>query len=96
MIRKLLHVNLFLGIAVALWFPISYLGFASSYADYFTNFFALAGALVLSHWMFFCCKRWEQQKTGSLITGLAFLVVTSMTKVQGFFLSVSILVTTVI
>lgn len=94
-LRKLLHVNLFLGIAATLCFPIAYLGFASNYADYFTNCFVLAGALLLSHWMFFFCRKMEHQKTGSLITGLAFLAIASNTKVQGFFLSVIILAATV-
>lgn len=95
-VRKLFNIKFFTGVAATLCFPIAILGFASAYPDYFTNCFALAGALFLSHWMFLWIRGSEAESMGSLIPGLTFLAIAANTKTQGFLLSVVILATTVI
>jgi hypothetical protein len=95
-VRRLLNVGFFLGVAATLCFPISYLGFASAYPDYFTNCFAFAGALFLSHWMFALIRRTEQAEGSDLIAGLALLAIAANTKTQGFLMSVIILASTII
>jgi hypothetical protein len=78
-------------LACTLCFPISLLGFASAYQDYFTNVIALAGALHLFKWIH--DVRYVSDGSGRwrLLLSFLFLIISANTKIQGLMLSVTIL-----
>ena len=51
-LHRLLNISKSMAMATTLCFPISYLGFASPYQDYFTNMFALTGGLLAAQGVF--------------------------------------------
>jgi hypothetical protein len=95
-LHRLLNLPKSLAIAATFCFPITYLGFASAYQDYFTNTFILMGGLLGVRGVF--SKIYL--KDGSWIThlwaGFACLAIAANTKIQGLVLSVTILTVTVI
>ena len=85
-----LAVPWYWGIAATICFPISLIGLASSYQDYFTNTFILAASLLLFRGIHEIDR---VQSSGpirghKIILGLLFLSVAANTKIQGLFMSI--------
>lgn len=85
-----LAVPWYWGIAATICFPISLIGLASSYQDYFTNTFILAGSLMLFRGIHEIVRVHSSGliRVHKLIIGLVFLSVAANTKFQGLFMSI--------
>lgn len=81
----------YLGIACTLCYPISLIGFASSYQDYFVSTMAFSGALLMFKALYsmFYSRNCAYQK--QLILGLVFLSLAANTKIQGLLIASCIL-----
>ncbi|MGA1368065.1 MAG: hypothetical protein ACO394_06060 [Blastocatellia bacterium] len=95
-LHRLLNISKLMAIAATLCFPITYLGFASAYQDYFTNAFILMGGLLAARGIFSLIFVKHDQGIVTLWGGFACLAVAANTKIQGIILSVTILTVTVI
>lgn len=84
-----LAVPWYWGIAATICFPISLIGLASSYQDYFTNAFILAGSLVLFRGIYEIVRVHSSGliRGHKLILGILFLSLAANTKIQGLFMA---------
>jgi hypothetical protein len=95
-LHRLLNISKSMAIAATLCFPITYLGFASAYQDYFTNVFILMGGLLAARGMFSIIHVEHGPGIVQIWGGFACLAVAANTKIQGIILSVTILTVTLI
>lgn len=95
-LHRLLNISKSMAIATTLCFPISYLGFASPYPDYFTNTFALTGGLLAAQGVFYLTQMKQKSGITQLWCGFTCLAIASNTKIQGLILSVTVLVATIV